>query len=94
MTRDQFFLLMSFINERVLLERFTSNCDSVSEKAALSEVDRIFDELHKTVSDDEQLKWEYCKLKGADSITGLDSCDDYKDWRDNKLNNVILIRQD
>lgn len=28
----------------------------------------------------DQLKWAYCKKIGADSITGLDSCDDFKDW--------------
>jgi hypothetical protein len=27
-----------------------------------------------------KLKWAYCTEKGADSIVGLDSCDDYRDW--------------
>jgi hypothetical protein len=27
-----------------------------------------------------QLKHAYCGVVGADSIVGLDSCDDYKDW--------------
>ena len=26
------------------------------------------------------LKREYCKEIGADSVVGLDSCDDFKDW--------------
>lgn len=29
---------------------------------------------------EDKLKWAYCREKGADSIVGLDSCDDYKDW--------------
>lgn len=28
----------------------------------------------------DKLKWVYCKERGADSIIGLDSCDDYRDW--------------
>ena len=33
----------------------------------------------------EKLKIIYCKSIGSDSTTGLDSCDDYKDW----LNSII-----
>lgn len=29
---------------------------------------------------EDRLKWAYCKEIGADSINGLDCCDDYKDW--------------
>lgn len=29
---------------------------------------------------EDRLKRAYCKEVGADSITGLDSCDDYKEW--------------
>jgi hypothetical protein len=29
---------------------------------------------------EDKLKWAYCKEKGADSILGLDICDDYRDW--------------
>ena len=29
---------------------------------------------------EDKLKWIYAKEKGSDSITGLDSCDDYRDW--------------
>ena len=28
----------------------------------------------------ELLKWAYCEAVGADSIVGLDCCDNYKDW--------------
>ncbi len=28
----------------------------------------------------DDLKLAYCKIIGADSIIGLDCCDDYKDW--------------
>ena len=28
----------------------------------------------------DQLKWAYCEKIGSDSVIGLDSCDDYKDW--------------
>lgn len=31
----------------------------------------------------DKLKWAYCKEIGSDSIVGLDSCDDYKYWREN-----------
>jgi len=31
---------------------------------------------------EECAKWAYCKEIGADSIVGLDCCDNYKDWRD------------
>lgn len=32
------------------------------------------------VSQEDKLKWAYCSIIGSDSIVGLDSCDDYKDW--------------
>jgi hypothetical protein len=32
------------------------------------------------MSDINKKKWAYCKEIGSDSIVGLDSCDDYKDW--------------
>lgn len=28
----------------------------------------------------DKLKWAYCEKVGSDSIVGLDSCDNYKDW--------------
>lgn len=28
----------------------------------------------------DQLKHAYCGIIGSDSIVGLDSCDDYKEW--------------
>ena len=32
-----------------------------------------------------KLKWAYCNKIGSDSIIGLDSCDDFKDWIDNLI---------
>jgi hypothetical protein len=32
---------------------------------------------------EDKLKWAYCNKIGSDSIVGLDSCDDFKDWIDN-----------
>ena len=29
---------------------------------------------------EDKLKWAYCKEIGSDSIVGLDSCDNYKEW--------------
>lgn len=56
----------------------------------------ILTEIHVTYQDtkpffgekksEEDLKWEYARLKGSDSIVGLDSCDDYKKWRENYEN--------
>lgn len=34
----------------------------------------------KAVELEKKLKLAYCKEMGADSIVGLDCCDDYKDW--------------
>jgi hypothetical protein len=30
-----------------------------------------------------KLKWVYCNLIGSDSIIGIDSCADFKDWLEN-----------
>ena len=29
---------------------------------------------------DDVMKWAYCQMIGADSINGLDCCDDFNDW--------------
>lgn len=48
--------------------------------------DRTWEEehIHNLNSDiqvlADQLKWAYCKEIGSDSIVGLDSCDNYRDW--------------
>lgn len=36
------------------------------------------------MNNEDKKKWAYCKEIGSDSIVGLDSCDDYKDWLPNK----------
>jgi len=49
----------------------------VSMKMSPKQAGRLY---FKAISLEEKLKWAYCKEKGADSIVGLDCCDDYKDW--------------
>ena len=54
----------------------------------ISELERQLDDLASRLDGelisvrylDELLKHAYCGVVGADSIVGLDSCDDYSDW--------------
>lgn len=36
--------------------------------------------IEKAEQQDINLKLAYCKDRGADSVVGLDCCDDYRDW--------------
>ena len=40
-------------------------------------VDVIVEALEQ---ENELLKWAYCREIGSDSITGLDCCDNFRDW--------------
>ena len=44
------------------------------------DLNNVMEKLAENEKLNDRLKWAYCKEIGADSITGLDCCDDYKQW--------------
>ena len=53
-------------------------------KTVLKQRDAHHDELVEAYlrieQQEDRLMWAYCKEIGSDSIVGLGSCDNYKDW--------------
>lgn len=65
---------MSIANRLRNRNAFSSDVDGALDKPLLLVAADRIEELQ------DKLKWAYCKEIGADSIIGLDCCDDYRDW--------------